>query len=44
MGGNPNFKNSLILMMELRSRYFDHVEESRINLEVLLPSFEPLNP
>ena len=33
-----------ILMMELRSRYFDHVEESRINLEVLLPSFEPLNP
>lgn len=32
-----------ILMMELRSRYFDHVEESRKNLEVILPSFKPLD-
>ncbi|MDA3833994.1 MAG: sugar phosphate isomerase/epimerase [Spirochaetales bacterium] len=37
-----------ILMMELRSRYFDHVEESRINLEILfsllIRTHEPLNP
>ena len=32
-----------ILMMELRSRYFDHVEESKKNLEGLLPPFKPLD-
>ena len=32
-----------ILMMELRSRYFDHVEESKKNLESLLPPFKPLD-